>query len=337
MEYGVNQGEPHDVSPKSTLLWVMVGGLVLACVMFATGFLAGVYFEKNTNTSGSEAYESQHDVSNGLSTTSTSTDVEESVTESIPAQDGRSNVDESIRNEAFSSEKAEYALVCIGMSNAHQECADWLVKINGSIKDEIDPKLEVINCAVGSHAIERWNDDSYNDILWDACIEKVHDAGLEAGDVQYVWHKAMVQYVRDEQNDPLPPYPNANSAYYKLVEELNIFSTRLPQYMPNVEMVFTSGRSYGGFAVRPDRGEPLAELSNQAIAEWLRDNQTVAGIAYVQGPDLWAPACADRRGAELCYQREDYQRDGIHPAQGALNKITRLLHYHISQFEWYVR
>jgi len=264
-------------------------------------------------------------------------DVEKSLIKTPSPQEDIIHIDRPAVNSEVQNETAEYVLVCIGMSNANQECDDWLEKINGPLQNVINPNLTVINCAVGSHAIERWNDDIYNELLWNACIQKVLDAGLEVGDVKYVWHKAMVQYVRDEQNNLLPPYPAPASAYYKLIDEFDVFATRLPQFLPAVETVFMSGRSYGGFSTKPDRGEPLAKLSNQAIDEWLQDNTTVMDISYVHGPYLWALDCADQTGVEGCYVRTDYQQDGIHPAQGALNKITRLVHDYFSQYDWYVR
>ena len=37
----------------------------------------------------------------------------------------------------------------------------------------------------------------------------------------------------------------------------------------------------------------------------------------------------------VCCVREDYRSDGIHPEQGARDKISQMLHQRFSQFEWY--
>jgi hypothetical protein len=36
--------------------------------------------------------------------------------------------------------------------------------------DGVDAQVVVVDCAVGSHAIERWNDPADDAVLWDACV-----------------------------------------------------------------------------------------------------------------------------------------------------------------------
>ncbi len=232
-----------------------------------------------------------------------------------------------------SSDSEEYVLICIGMSNAMQECDDWLQKVNGPLKESINEHLTIINCAVGGHAIERWNDPAYDAKLWDACTEKIKDAKLQPSQVQFVWHKAALQFVRDEQGEIL----TSDSANLKLYSALDTFSDRLHEKFPSVEKVFISGRSYGGFAENPERGEPFSFQSNEVISSWVEQNDYRNGIAYAVGPYLWGPDCEDADTGSFCYERKDYQEDGIHPASGAKNKITQIIHDYFNQFEWYYR
>jgi hypothetical protein len=46
------------------------------------------------------------------------------------------------------------------------------------------------------------------------------------------------------------------------------------------------------------------------------------------GPYLWAPDCAVgiSNGSGVCYRRTDYQADGVHPAAGALEQVSTMLH-----------
>jgi hypothetical protein len=58
-------------------------------------------------------------------------------------------------------------LVCIGMSNSNQECADYIEQVDaGRMAGTINPAVRLVNCAVGGHAIERWIDPAYDRDLW---------------------------------------------------------------------------------------------------------------------------------------------------------------------------
>lgn len=57
------------------------------------------------------------------------------------------------------------------------------------------------------------------------------------------------------------------------------------------------------------------------------------------GPYLWAPDCATglANGTGYCYVVGDYQADQVHPAAGALEKITSMLHERFLREPWYRR
>ncbi len=130
----------------------------------------------------------------------------------------------------FHEPEERFALVCIGMSNAKQECDTFQRVLAGPLRDKVNPNLVVVNCAQGGHAIERWNDPSYEEILWGECIEKILETDLAPRDVKLVWHKAMTQFTVDENNDLLPEYPDPKSNYFKLIGELDIFAQKSRGY-----------------------------------------------------------------------------------------------------------
>ena len=52
-------------------------------------------------------------------------------------------------------------VVCVGMSNATQECSAYISAL-GSDLVGVNAQVEVIDCAVGGHAIEKWADPAFD-------------------------------------------------------------------------------------------------------------------------------------------------------------------------------
>ncbi|HUP59562.1 MAG TPA: hypothetical protein VNA69_03985, partial [Thermoanaerobaculia bacterium] len=103
-------------------------------------------------------------------------------------------------------------LVCVGMSNGNQECATFIERVRGTWAGTVNPQVRVANCAVGGHAIERWNDPADDAALWDACIgSRLGAAGIRSDQVRVVYHKAANQFTTGPGNAPLPLYPSAGS------------------------------------------------------------------------------------------------------------------------------
>lgn len=229
-------------------------------------------------------------------------------------------------------------VVCIGMSNASQECADFETRLARRALPGVAPGVRVANCAVGSHAIERWTDPAYDEVLWHACTRvKIPAAGLRPDQVRVVWHKAASQLTTDDTGRVLPPYPDPASDYFRFRAHLAAFSVRVRDELPSVQAVYTSSRSYGGYATRQARGEPLSYEEGLALNSWLAERDPSANVWFGWGPYLWAPDCATgvRNSGGVCYERTDYQADGIHPAAGAREKVSRLLDARFRQHDWY--
>lgn len=231
-------------------------------------------------------------------------------------------------------------IVCVGMSNARQECEAYRRGVTQLWALEIAPAVRVANCAVGGHAIERWIDPSFDDVLWDDCIDrKIGQAGIRPEQVRVIYHKAADQFTLGPGGAVLPTYPAAGSDYEAFIANLTAFAGRVAVELPAVTAVYTSSRSYGGFANNPGRGEPLSYEEGHALNTWLSTHADVAGVWYGWGAYLWAPDCSvgETNGGAVCYVRDDYVTDGVHPSPSGEAKIALLMHQRLLREAWYRR
>lgn len=228
-------------------------------------------------------------------------------------------------------------MVCIGMSNAAQECDRYKLAIQNVYADEVSDNVKLINCALPSHAIERWNDSEYDNTLWERCTDLISDEGLALSQIRVVLHKAANQYTLDENNQALPLYPHEDSDFYRFKNNLSVFGERVTEYFPELQAVFTSSRIYGGFTDRIHRGEPLSYEEGHALNQWLEDHQSINGVWFGWGPYLWAPECNTGivNGNGFCYERSDFVQDAIHPTSTGEVKVAKMWHIKLSQYQWY--
>ncbi len=231
-------------------------------------------------------------------------------------------------------------LVCVGMSNGSQECEAYRTQLAGSFGAEVNPAVRVANCAVGGHAVERWIDPAFDGTLWERCIEQVLPAaGIRVDQVRVIHHKAANQFTVGPGGAPLPLYPHPESDFQVFRENLSSFASRVRDWFPGVVAVYTSSRSYGGFAGSQNRGEPLSYEEGHALNLWLAENPEVDGVWYGWSAYLWAPACDTGvvNGLGICYERSDYVADGVHPSQEGRLKIAEIMHRRWMEEPWYRR
>lgn len=229
-------------------------------------------------------------------------------------------------------------VVCVGMSNATQECQDYAANVAGSLASEVSDAVRVVDCAKGGQAIEEWNDPALDASLWDACIQNaLPNAGVSPDQVRVIYHKAADKHTEDPVSGVYPPYPDPDSDYFNFYDNLTTFAGRVPEKFPSVQAVYTTSRSYGGFATDERRGEPLSYEEGHALNSWLSDHASVDGVWYGWGPYIWAPDCGSdlTNASGTCYVRTDYVSDGVHPAEGAKDKITAMIHARFSGETWY--
>jgi hypothetical protein len=231
-------------------------------------------------------------------------------------------------------------LVCVGMSNGNQECEDFRTRLLGEYSAEVDPAVRVVNCAVGGHAIERWIDPAFDEALWERCIEqRLPEAGVRVEQVRVIWHKAANQFTTLPGGGAKPLYPASSSDYEAFSDNLTLFAARVPAWFPRVQAVYTSSRSYGGFAESPARGEPLSYEEGHALNAWLTAHASVDGVWQGWAAYLWAPDCAtgETNGSGICYDVTDFVADGVHPSETGRAKVSELLHTRFLQEDWYRR
>lgn len=231
-------------------------------------------------------------------------------------------------------------VVCVGMSNANQECADYINRVTTEYAGAVRPSVRVANCAVGGHAIERWIDPSFDITLWDDCIgRRLAAAGIRLDQVRVVFHKAANQFTTATNGDALPLYPATGSDYENFVRNLGLFAARVKEKFPAAQAVYTTSRSYGGFTGNTSRGEPLSYEEGHALNTWLAGHRTVDGVWYGWGPYIWAPSCDTGRTnkSDLCFDRDDYVADGVHPSSLGQAKISARIHARFLRDAWYRR
>jgi len=231
-------------------------------------------------------------------------------------------------------------VVCVGMSNANQECAVFLEQVRSAWASEVKTTIRVANCAVGLHAIEQWNDPAYDAVLWGDCVtRRLGPAGIRLDQVRVVYHKAANLNTSGPGGSRLPVYPDPGSDFAAFERNLTTFSARVRSKFPAVQAVYTSSRSYGGYSGTFTRGEPLSYEEGHALNRWLESHRTVDGVWYGWGPSLWAPACdgGTTNASGVCYARADYIEDGVHPSTSGRAKMARLIHDRFLREEWYRR
>ena len=233
-------------------------------------------------------------------------------------------------------------VVCIGMSNAAQECGRLLeaVSAGGPWGHEVAPEVRLVNCAVGGHALERWIDPAFEAVLWEACLgPKLSMRGVRPDQVRVILHKAANQFGLAPGGAALPLYPDAAANFHAFQRHLSTFAATVRSRLPGLQAVYTSSRSYGGFTPRPERGEPQAYEEGHALNQWLAAHPMVDGVWYGWWGYIWAPDCAGRgrNGQGVCYERTDFQADAVHPTAAGEIKIARLQHDRLRAERWYRR
>lgn len=238
---------------------------------------------------------------------------------------------------ALSPVRGVVGVVCIGMSNADEECAAYRSRVAGAWASEVNPAVRIVNCAVGGYAIERWNDTTFDALLWDACkSSQIPASGVALDQVLVIYHKAANQFTT-AAGAPLPLYPDPASDYHAFHRNLSRFAARVREEFPAVRAVYTTSRSYGGYAPTAARGEPLSYEEGHALNRWLAEHPSVDGVWQGWGPYIWAPDCASgiTNGSGICYTREDYVADGVHPSPLGEAKIAGMLHARFRKESWY--
>jgi hypothetical protein len=240
----------------------------------------------------------------------------------------------------------KYVLLSIGMSNTTQEYCSGPVTacsplsfVGQALADPAVRKagLVLVDGAAGGQTAPTYDDPA------DANYDRIRDTrlaplGLTERQVRIVWLKVA-------NARPAVSLPDPTADAFQLLASMGAILRALRARYPNLDLVFASNRTYGGYATTTLNPEPYAFESGLAV-KWLvqaqitqmeggapdprAGNLSYGGAApvapwVVWGPDLWANGAAPRAADGLFYVREDFQNDGTHPSASGVQKVGRLL------------
>lgn len=225
---------------------------------------------------------------------------------------------------------------------AYLECEEWSFVGKALADPQVDPQITFVNGARAGSGPLDWAPAS------SAEYDRIRDQGLEpAGlseeQVQVVWLKLA-------SLSPGVALPFLGADAYVLTGQIAAAARALHQRYPNLQQVYVSSRSYGGYATVNLNPEPFAFQSGYSV-KWLVESQirqmrgeapvpnvSVGNLDYgsaapwlAWGPYLWA-GDNELRGDGFSYVRADYEVDGTHPSQLGEQKIANLmLHFFVTE------
>lgn len=220
-------------------------------------------------------------------------------------------------------------MVALGVSNTLGEFKAFASIVETEI--DVNPRLVLVNGAQVGQSINRWVGSRSED-TWQTVERKLAEAAVSTEQVQVAWVK-----IPSAERGP-PTLEDARSDAAKL----DTLLTLLPEHYPNIQLAYLSSRSYGGY-IPDENSEPNAYHDGFAV-KWAIEAQ-VDGSATLNsdpsagavqapwagwGPYLWADGTTPRSDG-LFYECSDYQPGGVHPADGAANKVAGLLLDHFLQ------
>ena len=225
------------------------------------------------------------------------------------------------------SASGKYVLISIGMSNTTEEwcsissappCDSWTFT-GRSVSDASvnHSALVIVNGAAGGQDAAAWTSPAA------ANYDRIRDTrlaplGLGEKQVQIAWVK-----IADAR--PSTVLPSASADAYTLLQRLGDVVRALKVRYPNLQQVFLSSRSYGGYATTDLNPEPYAYESGFSV-KWLIESQIAQPRApwIAWGPYFWADGINPRSDG-LSWPPADFGADGTHPSQSGAGKAGAML------------
>ena len=202
-------------------------------------------------------------------------------------------------------------LLSVGMSNATEEFS--------AFKDRADhdptknPDLTIVDGAQDGWDAERMKNDP---VYWYNIDQRLSDAGVSDEQVQAVWLKEAI--AGEDRR-----FPRDAKA---LQADLRAIVRAMRFHYPNLRLIYTSSRTYAGYAIIGLNPEPAAYDSGYAVRGLIQDRMAgrLKGPWIGWGPYLWTDGLRGRRDG-LVWTCDDVQEDGTHPSKTGVQKVATML------------
>ena len=238
----------------------------------------------------------------------------------------------------------KYVLLSIGMANTSQEwcsansappCSAWSLMGRAANDPAVNhAALIIVNGAADSQDAAAWTSPA------SPTYERVRTArlnplGLSEQQVQIAWVKIATAR-------PVASLPSDTADAHLFVTTLGQVLRTLKIRYPNLQLVFLSSRSYGGYATIGLSPEPYAYEEGLSV-KWTIESQIneARGVAAdrragsldnakkatplaLWGPYLWADGATPRADG-LAWLRTDFEDDGTAPSQSGESKVAAIL------------
>ena len=203
-------------------------------------------------------------------------------------------------------------VLSIGMSMATQEFRAFMRSAAGD--SSINPAVKLVDGAIGSWDARRISKPTAG--YWTAVDGRLAAAGAARREVQAVWLKEAIA----GEDRQFPKDANALRA------NLSSIARILPRRFPNLRLIYTSSRIYGGYAVTALNPEPAAYDSGYAVRGLIQNRMQgkLRGPWIGWGPYLWADGLRARSDG-LTWACDDVRKDGTNPSAAGAAKVARLL------------
>jgi len=238
----------------------------------------------------------------------------------------------------------KYVLISIGMSNTTQEwcsansappCSSWSLMGRAAADFGVNhTSLVIVNGAADGQHVEDWTSPTspnYDRIR----ISRLNPLGLSENQVQAAWVKLATAR-------PVASLPADTADAYRFLTMLGQTLRTLKVRYPNLQLVFLSSRTYGGYATSDLSPEPHAYESGfsvrLAIESQINEmrgvpaNPRAGSLNYTRrsaplvlwGPYLWADGPRPRSDG-VSWPRSDFEEDGTYPSQAGESKVAAIL------------
>ena len=238
----------------------------------------------------------------------------------------------------------KYVLLSIGAGNTTEEwcsktsrppCGAWTFMGRAAADPTVNKySLVIVNGALDSLDAPAWTNatsPSYERIK----VARLAPLGLSENQVEIAW-------VDVADPHPTVSLPADSADAYTFLTNVGLVVRALKVRYPNLQLVFLSSRSYGGYSTTDWNREPYSYEEGFSL-KWAIESQIneMRGLpmnpragtlsnarkmapVLLWGPYLWADGMTPRTDG-LVWQRTDFEEDGVHPSQQGESKIGAML------------